>query len=210
MTANPWLVPVTALRRQPGARRQERRVGRIGELTVAGSVVPDGAEAVAVAVLDSILGGIEVAAEIQAPWQGECRRCLRPLTGELHCQVRELYRPREGAPRLGYGAAAHGGAGQGPGGHGTAGHGAGGGALDPDEDTYPIEGDHLDLQPLVRDALLLELPLAPLCREDCRGLCPECGADLNAAPCECRPAGDPRWGPLDVLRTGEAEQGPAS
>jgi uncharacterized protein len=200
VTANPWLVPVTALRRQPGARREERRVGLIGELSVAGSVVPDGAEAVAVAVLDSILGGIEVAAEIQAPWEGECRRCLRPLTGELHCQVRELYRSREGAHRPGYGAA----------GHGAAGHGAAGGALDPDEDTYPLEGDHLDLQPLVRDALLLELPLAPLCCEDCRGLCPECGADLNTGPCDCRPAGDPRWGSLDVLRTGEDEQGSAS
>ena len=64
---------------------------------------------------------------------------------------------------------------------------------DLDEDTYPLEGDQLDLRPLVRDALLLELPLAPLCREDCRGLCAECGADLNLGPCQCRPALDARW-----------------
>ena len=46
VTANPWLVPVTTLRRQPGARREERRAGRIGELSVAGSVVPATAEVV--------------------------------------------------------------------------------------------------------------------------------------------------------------------
>ena len=172
MPADPWLVPVTTLRRQPGARREERRAGWIGELSVAGSVVPAGAVAVADAILDSIDGGIEVAASVRAPWQGECRRCLRPISGELWCDVRELYRARAGHE-----------------------------AADPDEDTYPLEGELLDLAPLVRDALLLELPLAPLCREDCRGLCPTCGADLNSGPCECAPtSGDPRWGVLDALR----------
>ncbi len=78
VTANPWLVNAT-LRRQPGARREERRAGRIGELTVAGSVVPATAEVAADVRLDSIDGGIEVAADIRAPWRGECRRCLRPL-----------------------------------------------------------------------------------------------------------------------------------
>jgi uncharacterized protein len=143
----------------------------VGELSVAGSVVPAGADAVAVAVLDSVDGGIEVTAEVQAPWQGECRRCLRPLTGELRGVVRELYRSRS--------------------------------RHDPseaDDDTYPLEGDQLDLRPLVRDALLLELPLVPLCQEGCRGLCPTCGADLNTDPCGCPGADrDPRWGALDAL-----------
>jgi uncharacterized protein len=57
-----------------------------------------------------------------------------------------------------------------------------------DEETYPLGADHLDLAPLARDALLLALPLAPLCREDCPGLCPDCGADLADAPCACRRA----------------------
>jgi uncharacterized protein len=65
------------------------------------------------------------------------------------------------------------------------------------------------LRPLVRDALLLELPLAPLCREDCRGLCAHCGADLNDGPCDCAPPRDPRWDALDVLGAGEDEEGPA-
>jgi uncharacterized protein len=55
---------------------------------------------------------------------------------------------------------------------------------DNDEDTLPIERDgHIDLEPVVRDEVGLALPLVPLCREDCRGLCPTCGTDLNTAPC---------------------------
>ena len=71
---------------------------------------------------------------------------------------------------------------------------------DPDDLSYPLKNDEIDLEPLVRDAVLLELPLAPLCREDCQGLCPICGADRNEVTCECQPAPDPRWAALDALR----------
>jgi uncharacterized protein len=47
------------------------------------------------------------------------------------------------------------------------------------------DGRRLDLSEQVREALLLELPIAPHCREDCEGLCPRCGADLNDGPCAC-------------------------
>ena len=68
------------------------------------------------------------------------------------------------------------------------------------EQTYPIKGDRLDLEPLARDTVLLELPLAPLCRDDCAGICPTCGADRNVAPCRCAEAPkDPRWAALDAL-----------
>ena len=69
------------------------------------------------------------------------------------------------------------------------------------EQTYPLLGDQLDLEPLARDAVLLELPLAPLCSEGCLGLCPICGADLNEGVCGCQAdVDDPRWAALDVLR----------
>jgi uncharacterized protein len=68
------------------------------------------------------------------------------------------------------------------------------------EDTYALDGDDVDLEPMVRDAVLLELPVAPLCRTDCAGLCPSCGADRNVGPCGCTPPADPRWAALDVLR----------
>ena len=69
-----------------------------------------------------------------------------------------------------------------------------------DDDAYPLTGDELDLEPLVRDAVLLDLPLAPLCSEECLGLCPQCGANRNLAACACATPGDPRWSALDALR----------
>ncbi len=72
-----------------------------------------------------------------------------------------------------------------------------------DEESYPLESDVLDLAPLVHDAILLDLPLAPLCRPDCAGLCPFCGIDRNEASCDCAPAPDARWAMLDELRFGE-------
>ena len=60
------------------------------------------------------------------------------------------------------------------------------------------EGDEVDLAPLVREAMILALPTKPLCREDCRGLCPRCGANRNHEECGCRSEwSDPR---LEVLR----------
>jgi uncharacterized protein len=70
-----------------------------------------------------------------------------------------------------------------------------------DGESYALGHDRVDLEPLARESLVLDLPLAPLCRDDCRGLCPTCGADLNQGACECRVDGvDPRWAALDVLR----------
>jgi uncharacterized protein len=47
------------------------------------------------------------------------------------------------------------------------------------------DGRHLDVSEEAREVLILELPIAPRCREDCRGLCPRCGAELNEGPCGC-------------------------
>ena len=67
-------------------------------------------------------------------------------------------------------------------------------------ETYLLEDDVIDLEPMVRDALLLELPLAPLCRDDCAGLCPTCGANRNDEPCDCATEEpDPRWAALRSL-----------
>jgi uncharacterized protein len=58
-------------------------------------------------------------------------------------------------------------------------------ALERDECMKFHDGRQLDLRNEARETLLLELPMVPHCREDCRGLCPRCGADLNAGPCGC-------------------------
>jgi uncharacterized protein len=67
-------------------------------------------------------------------------------------------------------------------------------------ETYPLADETIDLEPLVRDALLLELPAAPLCRTDCAGLCPHCGVDRNTTACDCHTEElDPRWAALRSL-----------
>jgi len=68
-------------------------------------------------------------------------------------------------------------------------------------ESYPLQHDRIDLEPLAREALTLDLPLAPLCAEDCRGLCATCGADLNLGDCDCPVlTADLRWAALDALR----------
>jgi uncharacterized protein len=69
-----------------------------------------------------------------------------------------------------------------------------------EDEASRLEGDLLDLEPVLRDALVLDLPFQPLCRDDCAGLCVECGADLNVDPDHAHGATiDPRWGKLSAL-----------
>ncbi|MGH9077323.1 MAG: YceD family protein [Acidimicrobiales bacterium] len=186
---NPFLVPIASLRRAPGARRAEHRRGVVPPadpdqaavgLVLSGTVVPEGAEVEADVVLEVVSGGVFVSGLVTAPWRGDCRRCLGSVDGRLVAEVAELYAPRQAG----------------------AGHGG------PDDETYPLALDFLDLTPCVRDAVLLGLPLAPLCRPGCLGLCPTCGADRNDGACSCPEAGgDSRWAGLDALG-GTASPGP--
>ena len=70
-----------------------------------------------------------------------------------------------------------------------------------DPDAYEIENDQINLLPMVREGLLLAVPLSPLCREDCPGFCPQCGADLAETQCGCVTTdSDPRWSALENLK----------
>jgi uncharacterized protein len=76
------------------------------------------------------------------------------------------------------------------------------------DDAFPIEGDQIDLVPAVREYLLLELPDDVLCRDDCAGICPVCGTDLNTGGCNCdTTVRDERWAALDGLQLDD--DGPA-
>jgi uncharacterized protein len=69
------------------------------------------------------------------------------------------------------------------------------------EEAVEIVGDQIDLAPVVREYVLLDLPEAPLCREDCAGICPQCGIDRNTGTCDCdTTVVDPRWSALEGLR----------
>lgn len=66
-----------------------------------------------------------------------------------------------------------------------------------DADANRIEGESIDLEPTLRDEIVLDLPFTPLCRPDCAGLCPECGTNLNTDPGHNHgEAIDPRWNQL--------------
>jgi uncharacterized protein len=70
-----------------------------------------------------------------------------------------------------------------------------------DDDAYLVSGTEVDLEPMLRDAVTLALPLKPLCQEACKGLCPTCGKRRDLGPCECRDdETDPRWAALSALR----------
>jgi len=130
------------------------------------AAVAEGVEVAVAAQLAWASDDVVVTATIQAPWVGECRRCLGIAAGEVTTKVREVYEPSSDG-----------------------------------EETYPLHGSQVDLAPLVRDAVLLGLPPAPLCNEGCRGLCPVCGANRNENPCGCETSPpDPRWAALDALR----------
>ena len=107
---------------------------------------------------------------------GECRRCLTDVSTPVDVHVHLIF-AEEG--------------------------------LDDEEDTsdaYLFDpGERsLDLRPAVREEWLLAVPGFPLCREDCKGLCPRCGADLNAGPCDCPPESDHRWTALKGTTDGTA------
>ena len=161
----PFLVPVAALRRQPGSSFEVHASGPIFELAVSHSRVPDGGEVSLDALLESVLGGVMVTGTVGADWEADCGRCLEPARGRLAVAVRELF--TEGAE---------------------------------EEGSYRLSGEWLDLEPLAHDACILELPLAPLCRPDCLGLCPGCGVNRNTETCDCTEGSDPRWAGLSVLR----------
>jgi len=74
-----------------------------------------------------------------------------------------------------------------------------------EETTYALGPEELDLAPIAHDACILDLPLAPLCSEECLGLCPECGANRNLERCACVPSPDPRWAQLVLLPGGEPD-----
>ena len=166
MRPSPFTVNVAAVGLAPGARRRVQRSGAIAGLAVTGSAVDDDAEVEVDVVLEAVPGAVIARGMVRSSWHGACRRCLTEVSGELGCEVVEVF-DKHPEP----------------------------------EQTYPLQGDHLDLEPLARDAVVLGLPLAPLCREECRGLCPSCGANLNEGDCACEPGlNDPRWAALDALR----------
>jgi uncharacterized protein len=115
---------------------------------------------------------------VEAKLAACCDRCLNEVTIPIELPFDLLYAPAD------------------PG----AGHGGEHELHDRDLDFAVYENDEINLDELVLEQLELGLPSRVLCRDECRGLCPQCGADLNVEQCECKPQIDPRWQALADLK----------
>ena len=169
---------VSQLLREPVGASRSYRVDDPFELPYEGNPVVQVAGPV---LLTRTPDGILAQAHLEASVIEVCSRCLQPALVPLHLRVEEQFLP-------------------------TIDPVTGGRLAEPDEETpFRIdEAHHLDLSEAVRQAAVLEEPMAPLCRPDCRGLCPQCGADLNVAPCHCEPGPvDARWAALQSVLSDE-------
>jgi len=173
-----------SLSRQAGSARARRLVVPAPEdLRLELARVPGGADVELDLRFEAVTEGILVTGSATAPLVGECARCLAPLASTVTASFTELY--------LYDGHDQHDGDDQ---------HEWHDEYEEPDEERY-LDGDLLDLEQAFRDAVVLALPMSPLCRDDCPGLCVECGVPLaEAGPGHRHEAApDPRWAALAQL-----------
>jgi uncharacterized protein len=130
-------------------------------------------------VVESVVDGLLVRAALVADLALQCARCLEPVEDSARTDVVELFVDPLRVPL----------------------------DADPPDPGYEIVDGRIDVDALLRDALVPATPFQPLCRPDCAGLCASCGADLNAGPCGCRDvAVDTRWAPLAGLDLPSGEE----
>lgn len=169
------------LGRRPGAlKRLSRTVEAPEDLANEVIGVPVGAPVELDLRMESVMEGVLVTGTARAPLRGECVRCLEPLESEIEADFQEMfsYPEAEGRSRAT----------------------DGGDEAEDEEETLVLEGDLFDLEPVLRDAVVLALPMQPVCREDCPGLCSQCGARLADDPDHHHEeAVDIRWAALQGL-----------
>jgi uncharacterized metal-binding protein YceD (DUF177 family) len=168
--ANPWKVDLRELGRRPGSLHElERTAPAPADWRVELIGVPEGAEIELALRLESVMEGVLVTGELDVPVVGSCARCLEPIEDTLHLDVQELYAYPGSTTE----------------------------ATSEEDEVRRLEGDFLDLEPLVRDTVVLSLPLAPVCTEDCAGLCVDCGLRLDDLPADhTHEVVDARWAAL--------------
>jgi len=167
------------LGRRPGSQRQvELTVPAPADLGIEVLRVPEGSPVELDLRLEAVMEGVLVTGTATAGLDGECARCLEPITDEIEARFQELYVYAE---------------------HQTP--------HDEDDDVSKLQDDLIDLEPLLRDAVVLALPFQPLCEDDCPGLCVECGARLADDPDHAHDEPiDPRWAGLTALQQDEQDQ----
>ncbi|ARP72540.1 hypothetical protein LK07_25370 [Streptomyces pluripotens] len=179
---NPLVIDTHELGRRPGAlQRLTREIDAPRDLGIQGVIgVPEGAPVELELRLESVMEGVLVTGTARAQAEGECVRCLEPVGLELEADFQEMFSYPDADDR------------------GRVIAEPGDDAED-DEGRLFIEDGLIDLEPLLRDAVVLALPMQPVCREDCPGLCSECGARLADDPDHHHDAVDIRWAALQGL-----------
>ena len=174
----PLVLDTRELGRRPGSQREVvRSVPAPADLGIEVLRVPEGAPVEVDLRIEAVMEGVLVTGTARAGLEGECARCLEPISDEIEVRFQELfvYDDRE---------------------------------VDPDEEleVSKLQDDLVDLEPLLRDAVVLALPFQPLCQDDCPGLCTECGARLADDPDHTHgePV-DPRWAALAALTEPEQD-----
>jgi uncharacterized protein len=123
--------------------------------------------------LEAVMEGVLVTGQVRGPLAGQCVRCLEDLESEIEVDLQELFVYPERSEQ------------------------------DDDDELREIVDEYVDLEPALRDAVVLALPFQPVCRPDCPGLCSQCGQLLADEPDHRHEEQDPRWEALRVL----AQQG---
>ena len=177
-----YVFDVREFGRRPGAMRQfdrdlpaEKLIGG-AESALDGLYTAESADLLLDLRLESVVEGVLATGRVSGSLVAECVRCLDPVEVELDADFQELfYYDLED--------------------------------LSPEEleEAVSVVEELVDVEPLVRDAVMLDLPLQPLCEPDCPGLCPECGTPLAEDPDHGHDSVDPRWAALSALTTDGAD-----
>ena len=172
----PLVLDTRELGRRPGSQRlSSLRAPAPADLGIEVLRVPVGSPIDFELRLEAVMEGVLVTGQAHVELVGECARCLEEIHDALVADFQELFVYEDSDTAQ----SPHGGE---------------------DDDVRRLEGDLLDLEPLLRDAVVLTLPFQPLCRDNCPGLCTECGARLADEPGHQHddPV-DPRWAKLRGL-----------
>ncbi|UGT56901.1 YceD family protein [Nocardia asteroides] len=165
-----FVLDVRSLGRRPGTMRELRRTVTDHErLGLDLIAIPADAAVELDLQLQAVSEGVLVTGTVSGPTVGECSRCLEPFDDQVEIRLTELFAYPDSTTEQ----------------------------TTEDDEVYRMEDDLIDLEPVILDAIGLELPLQPLCTPDCAGLCPECGVRMAiAGPDHGHEILDPRWAKL--------------
>ena len=168
---SPLVIDTRELGRRPGTMRKvSRTIAAPAGLGTDVIGVPEGSDLELDLRLEAVMEGILVSGTLRARTGGECVRCLETVEDEIEADIQELYVYPGRTPDG-----------------------------EDDDELRELQDELIDLEPALYDSLVPALPFQPVCRDDCPGLCSECGARLADDHGHTHESTDPRWAELQRL-----------